>query len=106
MNFNIVIRVGLLGGLSLLSGCLDMRPGNHPRSTLPVPPATLAQIDYAKSRQLICSESNLLATPHYAVRRVTMPAAANIAWTNRTVALDCYMPKAKERVPVILILPI
>ena len=102
----IIVRIVLLCGLVLLSGCLDLREAHHPRPVKPVPSAVLAQVAYIKPNPLACTESNLLVTRHYTLRRIVMNAAANIAWTNRTLALDWYAPSTTNCVPVILILPI
>ncbi|HXJ75788.1 MAG TPA: hypothetical protein VNM37_23220, partial [Candidatus Dormibacteraeota bacterium] len=102
----LLLRTSALCGLVCLSGCLDLPVARHPRPVTPVPAKTLAQIAYTNATPLRCTETNLLATRHYDVRRIVMPAAANIAWTNRTLELDWYAPHTTNRLPVILILPI
>ena len=102
----LILRTSPLCGLVLLAGCLHLPVARHPRPVIPVPASTLSQVAYTRVDPRLYTETNLLTTRRYTLRRIVTPAAANIAWTNRFLELDWYAPRTTNPVPVILILPI
>jgi len=89
-----------------MAGCCHLPAARSPRSAQIVPASICEQVAYTRCNPLACTESNLLVTARYTVRRVVMPSASSLAWTNRALALDCYAPATSNKVPAILILPI
>ena len=87
----------------LVSGCShsSLRTGSS-RNTLP--PAVAAEFAY-RSVDCPCKVNVLESNSQFTIRRVMLPTPSDDAGTNRWVELDYYDPAAREKTPVIMVLP-
>jgi hypothetical protein len=97
-------RTTCLLSLVMASGCCHLRQSFNARPPQPVPAEVAARVAYTKPNPLVCAESNMVSTAHFAIDRITMTAVADR--TNRTLALDYYRPVGTNRTPIIVVLPI
>lgn len=91
----------LLGG-----GCVRFRhhAAGQPRETMP--PAMASEVAYEKARCTLIEERILQSTPLYNVLRIKFEVPFHAAQTNKNLELDCYLPRGRTNLPVVMLLPI